>query len=165
MPRVMVLVGTKKAGFVYTSDAKRQKWEISEPILPGWSFFHMAADTRDSRPRMYAAANHWAWGPSVAKSEDLGKTWDYNSTGLAFPPEMKEYKENRTAPPGVPGDWDKTPAGVHGQDGGASLGERCWHEPDGEEAADRCGAGRAGGIPRREGPRRHRRAAPHAARS
>src|SRR2546428_11020377 len=111
MPRVMVLGGTKKAGFVYLSDAKRQKWEISEPILPGWSFFHMSADTRDSKPRMYAAANHWAWGPSVAKSEDLGKTWDYNSTGLAFPPEMKEYKENRSAPPGVPGDWDNTPAG------------------------------------------------------
>jgi hypothetical protein len=114
MPRVAVLVGTKKAGFVYTSDEKRQKWEISEPILPGWSFFHMSADTRDSKPRVYAAANHWAWGPSVAKSEDLGKTWDYRSKDLAFPPDMKEYKENRNAPPGVPGDWDNTPAGTIG---------------------------------------------------
>src|SRR5712691_6906290 len=94
MPRVMVLVGTKKAGFVYTSDVKRQKWEISEPILPGWSFFHMSADTRDSKPRMYAAANHWAWGPSVAKSEDLGKTWDYNSTGLAFPEDSGKAIQN-----------------------------------------------------------------------
>src|SRR5574341_1726723 len=112
--QVKLLVGTKKAGFVYTSDAKRQKWEISEPILPGWSFFHMSADTRNSKPRMYAAANHWAWGPSVAKSEDMGKTWDYRSKDLASPPDMKEYKENRNAPPGVPGDWDNTPAGVIG---------------------------------------------------
>ena len=98
MPRVMVLVGTKKAGFVYTSDVKRQNWEISEPILPGWSFFHMSADTRDSKPRMYAAANHWAWGPSVAKSDDLGKTWDYNSKDLAFPPEMKLSSEFTNSP-------------------------------------------------------------------
>jgi len=101
MASVKLLVGTKKAGFVYSSDEKRQKWEVSEPILPGWSFFHMSADTRDSKPRMYAAANHWAWGPSVAKSEDGGKTWDYNSKDLAFPPDMKEYKEKSDAPPGV----------------------------------------------------------------
>jgi photosystem II stability/assembly factor-like uncharacterized protein len=110
----MLLVGTKKAGLVYTSDEKRQKWEISEPILPGWSFFHMSADTRNGNPRLYAAANHWAWGPSVAKSEDLGKTWDYNSKGLAFPPEMKEYKEKQSGPPGVPGDWSNTAAGAIG---------------------------------------------------
>ena len=28
MTQVKLLVGTKKAGFVYTSDEKRQKWEI-----------------------------------------------------------------------------------------------------------------------------------------
>jgi photosystem II stability/assembly factor-like uncharacterized protein len=114
MAQVKLLVGTKKAGFVYTSDEKREKWEISDPILPGWSFFHMSGDTRDSTPRLYAAANHWAWGPSVAKSTDGGRTWDYRSENLAFPPEMKEYKERRDLPPGVPGDWDNTPAGTIG---------------------------------------------------
>jgi hypothetical protein len=89
MPRVMLLVGTKKAGFIYTSDEKREKWEVSDPVLPGWTFNHLSADLRDSTPRLYAAANHWAWGPSVAKSTDLGKTWDYNSTNLKFPPDMK----------------------------------------------------------------------------
>jgi len=114
MARVILLVGTKKAGFIYTSNEKREKWEVSDPILPGWSFYHMTADTRDSTPHYYAAANHWAWGPSVAKSVDGGKTWDYSSKDLAFPPEMKEYKENASAAPGVPGDWDNTPAGVIG---------------------------------------------------
>ncbi|MBI2913403.1 MAG: exo-alpha-sialidase, partial [Chloroflexi bacterium] len=60
--RVKLLVGTKKAGFIYTSDEKRQKWQISDPILPGWMFHHMAADPRSDPPRLYAAANHWAWG-------------------------------------------------------------------------------------------------------
>ncbi len=110
MTRVLLLVGTKKAGFIYTSDEKRQKWEVSEPILPGWTFHHMSADTRDPQ-RLYAAANHWAWGPSVAKSTDGGKTWDYNSKGLAFPEHMKVYKGG-AGPAGTPGDWQNTSAGV-----------------------------------------------------
>ena len=96
--QVKLLVGTKKAGFIYTSDEKREKWAVSDPILPGWSFFHMSADTRDTTPRFYAAANHWAWGRSVAKSTDMGETWDFRSENLAFPPDMKEYKERSGAP-------------------------------------------------------------------
>jgi hypothetical protein len=44
--QIKVLVGTRKGAFIYTSDEKRQGWEISEPILPGWSFYNMAADLR-----------------------------------------------------------------------------------------------------------------------
>ena len=117
MARVLVLAGTKKAGFVYTSDEKREKWEISEPILPGWSFLNMAADTRGDTPRLYAAANHWAWGPSVAKSTDLGKTWDYNSKGLAFPPDMKDFiagLPRKDVDPQIPRDWGNAPPGAIG---------------------------------------------------
>jgi photosystem II stability/assembly factor-like uncharacterized protein len=111
MPKVRLLVGTRKAGFIYTSDEKRERWEQSEPILPGWTFYHMSADVRDGTPRLYAAANHWAWGPSVAKSTDGGKTWDYRSEGLAFP---KDMKSPSTPPPGAPGEWQNTPPGVIG---------------------------------------------------
>jgi hypothetical protein len=111
MSQVRVLVGTRKGGFVYTSDEKRQKWEVSDPILPGWSFYHMAGDSRSDPPRLYAAANHWAWGRAVAKSSDLGKTWDYRSEGLAFPPDMKSPS---TPPPGAPGEWQNSPPGVIG---------------------------------------------------
>jgi hypothetical protein len=106
-----LLVGTKKGGFIYSSDRNREKWEVSEPILPGWTFFHMAPDLRGDMPRFYAAANHWAWGPSVAKSTDLGETWDYTSEGLAFPPDMKSPSE---PPPGAPGEWQNTAPGVIG---------------------------------------------------
>ena len=82
---VRVLVGTKKGAFIYTSDAKRERWEVSEPLFTGWSVYHMAGDNRDSVPRLYAAANHWAWGRSVARSKDLGKTWESRSPGLSFP--------------------------------------------------------------------------------
>jgi photosystem II stability/assembly factor-like uncharacterized protein len=86
--QVRLIVGTRKGAFIYSSDQKREKWEVSGPILPGWSVYNAAADTRDSAPRLYLAANHWAWGPSVTKSTDLGKNWDGRSEGLGFPQDM-----------------------------------------------------------------------------
>jgi photosystem II stability/assembly factor-like uncharacterized protein len=83
-----VLVGTRKGAWIYTSDAKRERWDISEPIFPGWTVHHMSVDLRRDPPRIYAAANHWAWGPSVARSDDGGKTWEQRSPGLAFPADM-----------------------------------------------------------------------------
>ena len=56
--------------------------------MSGWSVHHMAADLRDSTPRLYAAANHAVWGPSVSKSGDGGKTWESRSEGLGFPEDM-----------------------------------------------------------------------------
>jgi hypothetical protein len=88
--QVRLLVGTKKGAFIYSSDERREKWEVSEPIMPGWSIYNAAADVSASGgPRLYLAANHWAWGPSVAKSTDLGKDWDWRSEGLGFPQDME----------------------------------------------------------------------------
>src|SRR3989304_9442897 len=86
--QVHVLVGTRKGAFIYTSDEGRQKWEISEPIMPGWTVYHLTADSRRDPIRLYAGANHWAWGPSVGRSDDGGKTWEQRSPGLAFPQDM-----------------------------------------------------------------------------
>ena len=85
---VQLLVGTRKGAFIYTADAGRRAWTISEPLLAGWSIHHMAVDTRRDPPRLYAAAGHWAWGPSVARSDDGGDTWEQSSPGLAFPQDM-----------------------------------------------------------------------------
>ena len=89
MSNVLLRVGTRKAAFIYTSDEKRERWTISEPLFPGWNVFHMAADLRADPPRLYAAVNHPVWGPSVAKSTDLGKTWEQRSQGLGFPQDMQ----------------------------------------------------------------------------
>jgi len=85
---VRLLVGTKKAAFIYASDVARRTWRVSDPISTGWSVYHMSADLRDGAPRLYAAANHWAWGPSVARSTDRGETWDARSPGLGFAEDM-----------------------------------------------------------------------------
>lgn len=80
-----LLVGTRKGAWIYTAGEGGRCWELSEPIMPGWTVHHMAADLRCDPPRLYAAANHWAWGPSVARSDDGGRTWEQRSPGLAFP--------------------------------------------------------------------------------
>ncbi len=41
MSAVRVLVGTKKGAFVLTSDGKRNKWNVSEPLFGGWEIYHM----------------------------------------------------------------------------------------------------------------------------
>ena len=83
-----LLVGTRKGAWIYTSDERRRDWELSAPIMPGWTVHHMAVDLRRETPRIYAAANHWAWGPYVARSDDGGVTWEQRSPGLAFPADM-----------------------------------------------------------------------------
>lgn len=80
-----LLVGTRKGAWIYTAGEGGRCWELSEPIMPGWTVHHMAADLRCDPPRLYAAANHWAWGPSVVRSDDGGRTWEQRSPGLAFP--------------------------------------------------------------------------------
>ncbi len=112
MTTVQLLVGTKKGAFIYTSDEKREDWRLSDPILPGWSIYNMAADMRGDEPRHYLAGNHWAWGPSVAKSTDMGKTWDFRSDGLAFPPDMRSPSPGGRG--GAPGEWDNAPPGAIG---------------------------------------------------
>lgn len=150
----MLMVGTKKGAFIYRSDDSRKKWDVSEPIMPGWSVANMAVDTRRNEPRLYAAASHWAWGPSVAHSDDGGKTWEQRSPGLAFPADSGIAVQNvwnvtpgskdqpglvfaGTQPAGLfrSEDWGDTWTSVSGLNdheyrtywGGAGGGDSCLH--------------------------------------
>ena len=86
---VLVLVGTRKGGFILSSDASRRQWSVSEPQFndaPGGSglsgdIFHMAYDPRDGGT-LFAAINSVIWGSEVRSSVDLGKTWKSSSEGL-----------------------------------------------------------------------------------
>lgn len=102
-----VMVGTRKGAWIYTSDDDRRKWAVSQPIMPGYTVHHMVADTRHDPVRILAAANHWAWGPGVAYSDDGGKTWTETRKGLKFPEDMGIAVQNvwniRPGHPGQPG--------------------------------------------------------------
>jgi photosystem II stability/assembly factor-like uncharacterized protein len=81
--KVLLMTGTEKGAFLFRSDAKREKWEIEGPVLKGWKIFDLQLDTR-GEPAMYAAVNHFVYGPSIHISRDLGKTWEQLESGLRY---------------------------------------------------------------------------------
>lgn len=71
--KVMVFVGTRKGGFIFTSDEDRKKWSRSDVLFKGWNVMHMNMDPRDGR--LHSAVNHFVFGPTTQYSDDLGETW------------------------------------------------------------------------------------------
>lgn len=76
--KVMVMVGTRKGGLIFTSDKDRRKWTASDMLFKGWSMMHMMMDPRDQR--MHASLTHFVYGPTTQYSDDLGKTWTQSAT-------------------------------------------------------------------------------------
>jgi hypothetical protein len=74
MSGVRVLVGTKKGGFILTSDGKRDKWEVSGPHFAGWEIYHMKGSPVDP-DRLYASQTSGWFGQLFQASTDGGRTW------------------------------------------------------------------------------------------
>jgi hypothetical protein len=75
MSSVRVLVGTRKGGFVLTSDGKRKDWTINGPHFAGWEIYHMKGSPADPS-RLYASQTSAWFGQVLQKSSDGGKTWE-----------------------------------------------------------------------------------------
>ena len=58
--KVKVLVGTRKGGFIFTSDKDRKKWSISDIQFKGWNMMHMNMDPRDGR--LHTSVSHFVYG-------------------------------------------------------------------------------------------------------
>jgi photosystem II stability/assembly factor-like uncharacterized protein len=74
MSGVRVLVGTRKGAFILTSDARREQWEVSEPLFPGWEIYHIKGSPADPN-RLYASQSTGWFGQLIQCSDDGGKTW------------------------------------------------------------------------------------------
>jgi len=74
MSNVRVLVGTRKGGFILTSDAKRQQWDISGPHFGGWEIYHIKGSPADPN-RLYASQSSAWFGQIIQRSNDGGKIW------------------------------------------------------------------------------------------
>ncbi len=74
MSSVRVLVGTRKGGFILTSDGKRQKWQVSGPHFAGWEIYHMKGSPVDP-DRIYCSQSSGWFGQIIQRSDDGGKTW------------------------------------------------------------------------------------------
>ena len=75
MSTVRVLVGTKKGGFILTSDGNREKWEVSGPHFAGWEIYHMKG-SRVNPNRIYASQSSGWFGQVIQRSDDGGVTWE-----------------------------------------------------------------------------------------
>jgi len=75
MSKVRVLVGTKKGGFILTSDEERKQWDVQGPLFAGWEVYHMQASPANP-DRLYAAPSTGWFGQVIQRSDDGGKTWE-----------------------------------------------------------------------------------------
>jgi photosystem II stability/assembly factor-like uncharacterized protein len=74
MTKVRVLVGTRKGAFILTSDARRQRWNVSGPHFAGWEIYHLKGSPADP-DRLYASQSSDWFGQVIHRSNDGGKTW------------------------------------------------------------------------------------------
>jgi len=81
--RVLVLVATRKGGWLYHGDATRKTWRVDGPHFLGHIISHLVFDPRDGRT-LLAAAKTGHLGPTVFRSTDLGRTWKEAARPPAF---------------------------------------------------------------------------------
>ena len=75
MTAVRLLVGTRKGGFILTSDHHRKDWKVEGPYFAGWEIFHINASPVNP-DRLYASQSLSWFGQVVQRSDDGGKTWN-----------------------------------------------------------------------------------------
>lgn len=79
MSSVRVLVGTKKGGFILSSDGLRKKWAVSGPHFAGWEVYHMKGSPAEPN-RIFASQTSGWFGQIIQRSDDGGKTWTLPGT-------------------------------------------------------------------------------------
>ena len=72
---VVIMVGTMKGAFLFTSDGSRQGWTVDGPHFPGEEVYALALDQRGADPVLWAAPTSAFWGATLRRSDDLGATW------------------------------------------------------------------------------------------
>ncbi len=75
MSGVRLLVGTKKGAFILTSDARREKWDITGPHFAGWEIYHLKGSAADP-DRIFASQCSGWFGQMIQRSQDGGRTWE-----------------------------------------------------------------------------------------
>jgi len=118
---VILLIGTRKGAFIFSSDRDRKIWQVSDLIFKSWNVMHMTLDRRDHK--LHAAVVHEVYGPSTHCSDDKGSTWiqatqvpalsrpSRSGRALGTPGESRDEDTARTIPEKVLKVWNITPGG------------------------------------------------------
>ena len=78
----MLIIGTHKGLFTFTSDHDRSRWQLGGPYLNGLDVTHATLDPRSLK--LYATANDPWFGNRLAVSADLGASWQDGFGGPKF---------------------------------------------------------------------------------
>jgi hypothetical protein len=83
MKQVLLMIGTRKGGFLAVSDVNRKSWELQDPVFKGAevNFMHLVPG---SPPVIYMAGKSAWWGPDLRISRDFGHTWVEPATPVRF---------------------------------------------------------------------------------
>lgn len=82
---VLLAIGTSKGLFLATSD-DRGDWQVTGTQFPMNAIYSVAVDTRRPTPRLLAGFASSHWGPTLATSDDLGRSWrEPPQPPIAFP--------------------------------------------------------------------------------
>ena len=83
--KIVLVVGTKKGLFFFTSDDRRRWNLVGDPSWPGKEINHAVQDPRTGL--IYAAINDPWFGGEVVWTKDLGQTWESASKSPGFSPD------------------------------------------------------------------------------
>jgi photosystem II stability/assembly factor-like uncharacterized protein len=83
MSSVRLLVGTRKGGFVLTSDGTRDRWNVSGPHFGGWEIYHIKGSPADPN-RLYASQSSGWFGQVLQRSNDGGESWEPAGNQFAY---------------------------------------------------------------------------------
>ena len=83
MSSVRLLVGTRKGGFILTSDGTRDRWNVSGPHFGGWEIYHIKGSPADPN-RLYASQSSGWFGQVIQRSNDGGLTWEPAGNQFAY---------------------------------------------------------------------------------
>ncbi len=129
---ILLLVGTRKGGFILRGDRARKHWETTRQIMIGSTIHHMVMDPRDKKTILITERGGHL-GPTIHRSTDFGKTWTEATKPPAFPSDLGiSIHHNFWLSPGhasEPGVWylGTSPQGLfRSEDNGDT-----WHEVTG----------------------------------
>ncbi len=109
---IVLMVGTRKGGFLLTSDRSRRNWSVSGPHHAGSDIFHMTYDDREEGT-VLAAINSPIWGAEIQRSGDLGASWRKAESNPSFAEESSDSVEKVWhVEPDTPGEPGVVYAGV-----------------------------------------------------
>lgn len=80
---MLLMVGTKKGAFLFRSKDGRRTWKSYGPFFRGQQVYHTNYDRRNGA--LLVAVGNEQWGPLVAISHDMGKTWEKSKKPPKFP--------------------------------------------------------------------------------